>query len=137
MKTVIGLGLAALMTTAAPAFANPGPRDASIDQRQHALVQRIEQGRHSGELTPREYQRLVSEAREVNRVEHYFRSDGWLSPRERGDLHARLDRLERVVYREKHDGQRLSQSHRERVSQSHRAGGSGFYNRGYPTDRRY
>ena len=90
-------------------------------KRQHALVQRIEQGRHSGELTPREYQRLVGEAREINRVEHYFRSDGRLSPGERGDLHARLDRLERVVYREKHDGERLS----------------GFYNRGYPTDRRY
>jgi len=125
MKTVIGFGLAALplftLLAAAPAFANPGARDASIDQRQHTLVQRIEQGRHSGELTPREYQRLVGEAREINRVEHYFRSDGRLSPRERGDLNARLDHLERVVYREKHDGERVS----------------GFYNRGYPTDRRY
>ena len=131
MKTVIRMGLAALplftALAAAPAFA--GPRDASIDQRQHAIVQRIEQGRHSGELTPREYHRLVAEAREINRVENYFRSDGWLSPGERGDLHARLDRLERVVYREKHDGERLSQFHRESEP--------GFYNRGYPTDRRY
>ena len=121
MKKIIGIGLVALLSAAAPAFANAASRDASIDQRQYALVQRIEQGRHSGELTPREYQRLVAEAREINRVEHYFRSDGWLSPGERGDLHARLDRLERVVYREKHDGERLG----------------GFYNRGYPTDRRY
>ena len=133
MKTVIGMGLAALplftLLAAAPAFANPGPRDASIDQRQHTLVQRIEQGRHSGELTPREYHRLVAEAREINRVEHYFRSDGRLTSRERGDLHARLDRFERVVYREKHD--------RERVTEYRRDDGSGFYNRGYPTDRRY
>jgi|SRR5688572_15529147 len=121
MKTFIGFGLVALMTAAAPAFADHGPRDATINQRQHALVQRIEQGRHSGELTPREYRRLVAEAREINRAEHHFRSDGRLSPHERGELHARLDRLERVVYREKHDGERLS----------------GFYNRGYSTDRRY
>jgi len=129
MKTITRIGLAALplvtslvtLLAAAPALAGHGPRDASINQRQHALEQRIEQGRRSGELTPREYQRLRVQAREIERAEHEFRSDGRLSARERGELNARLDRLARVVYREKHDGERLG----------------GSYNRGYPTDRRF
>ena len=106
MKRLISAGFIALMATAAPALANDRPRDLSIDQRQHLLWQRIEQGWQHGELTRREYRQLRHDSREIERAQHYFASDGHLSRRERNDLHARLDHLAREVYREKHDSQR-------------------------------
>src|SRR5687767_5862466 len=91
MKIVIGMGLAVLLGCA-PAMANHGPRDASVNQRQQLLEQRIEHGFRSGELTRHEYRRLRHEAREIDRTEHFFRADGRLTQRESGELHARLDR---------------------------------------------
>ena len=120
MKKLIGTGLA-LFLCSASAMANHGPRDASVNQRQHLVEQRIEQGFRNGELTRREYRRLQNEARGIGRTEHVFLTDGRLSERERGELHARLDRLAREVYREKHDGERRHES----------------YNRDYHADRRY
>ena len=119
-KTLIGTALAVILCGAAPAMANHGPRDASVNQRQHLVEQRIEQGLRSGELTRREYRRLQHEAHEIARLEHAFRADGRLSERERGELHARLDRLGREVYRENHDGERRH----------------GSYNRDYHAERR-
>ncbi|HYH41355.1 MAG TPA: hypothetical protein VD867_05190 [Burkholderiales bacterium] len=120
MKTLIGAALAVCLCGFGPAMANHGPRDSSVNQRQHLVEQRIEQGMRAGELTRREYRRLQHEAREIGQLEHAFRADGRLSERERGELHARLDRLAREVYREKHDGERRY----------------GSYNRDYHADRR-
>ena len=106
MKRLIGAALAAVISTAMPAFANHGERDAGVNERQARLAHRIDEGRRSGELTRREYVRLTHEMRDIERMEHYFRADGWLSPRERSELHARLDHLAREVYREKRDGER-------------------------------
>ena len=120
MKILTGMGLAVLLGCA-PAMANHGPRDASVNQRQQLLEQRIEHGFRAGELTRHEYRRLRHEAREIDRTEHFFRADGRLTQRESGELHARLDRLARDVYREKHDGERRHES----------------YNRDYHADRRH
>jgi hypothetical protein len=120
MKKLIGTGLA-LFVCSASAMANHGPRDASVNQRQHLVEQRIEQGFRGGELTRREYRRLQYEAREIGRTEHVFLADGRLSQRERSELHARLDHLAREVYREKHDGERRHES----------------YNRDHHADRRH
>jgi len=106
MKNLIGASLVALLCGAAPAIADHNVRDGSINERQHRIGQRIEQGMRSGELSPHEFHRLQYEAREIRRVEYHFRADGRLSGRERDELHARLDRLSRDVYREKHDGER-------------------------------
>jgi hypothetical protein len=97
----------ALMAAAAPALADYRPAD-GIDQRQSQLEYRIEQGWRSGELTRHEYRRLVDGLRDVARQERYFRADGRLSPPERAELNARLDRLSQAVYVERHDGQRAS-----------------------------
>ena len=121
MKTLIGAGLIAVLTAATPALASHDRRDASIDARQHELAQRIERGWRAGELTPREYRSLVHEARGIERAEHVYRSDGRLSPRERFDLNARLDRLAHAVQHERRD---LEQRH-------------GSYNYGHPADRRF
>src|SRR5687767_7207527 len=98
MKTLIGAALIAAFTAATPALANHDRRDTGINARQRELEHRIDRGWRAGDLTPREYRRLVREAREIERAEHFFRADGWLSPHERSDLHARLDRLARDIH---------------------------------------
>ena len=105
MKKLLGAALAALVVSAAPAYADHD-RDSGVESRQHQLERRVEHGWRSGELTPREYRRLQHELREIARAEHYFRSDGRLSRRERDQLHARLDELSRAVYVQRHDSER-------------------------------
>ena len=103
MKAFITAGTVAVLMAAAPALADHDRRDASIDARQSQLEQRIERGWRAGELTPREHRRLMHEARDIERAEHAFRADGRLSPRERSDLHARLDHLARGIHHERRD----------------------------------
>ena len=78
-----------------------------INQRQQNQQQRISQGIQSGQLTPREAQRLENEQYRFNREEQRFRSSGdGLSWRERNRLEEQQDRMSRQIYRQKHDGQR-------------------------------
>jgi hypothetical protein len=121
MKRLIGAGLVAVLSAAAPAFANHGDPAVGVDERQHRLGQRIEQGWRSGELTRPEYRRLSHELREIDRAERYYRADGVLSTRERNELHVRLDDLSREIHRERRD-----------VERSH-----GPYNYDYHTYRRF
>ena len=121
MKTIIGAGLIALLSAAAPAMASPGERDSGINERQARLEQRIEQGWRRGELTRQEFGRLQNEMREIDRAERYFWSDGRLTARERGDLNARLDHVSRLIQVERHDGEKRY----------------GSYNQDYRADRRF
>ena len=146
----MGAAFGALVFAAMPAIAGHGG-DPSIDQRQHRLERRIEQGWRSGELTRREYRRLQHEARDIERMEHFFRSDGWLSPHERSELHARLDHLAREIYRERHDGEHrygehhYGQPHYGQLQYGQPHHGQphhgqphyGPYNRDYHVDRRF
>jgi septal ring factor EnvC (AmiA/AmiB activator) len=111
----------ALLAGTAPAMANSDIRDASINQREYQLAQRIEQGWRSGELTRREYARLRFELRDIERNEQYFMADGRLSRSEWNQLQTRLDNLSREIYRQKHD---LEQR-------------GGYYNGDYQAYRRY
>ena len=85
------------------------------------LEQRIEQGWRRGELTRPEVGRLQNEMREIRSGGRYFWSDGRLTPRERGDLNARLDHVSRLIQVERHDGERRN----------------GSYNHDYRADRRF
>jgi len=121
MKRYICAGLFTLVAAATPAFANQGSLDGGLNEREYRLEQRIQHGWRSGELSRQEYRRLNYELREIERAERYFKSDGFLSQRELGELHARLDGLSRAVYRETRD---LDRRH-------------GPYNYDYRADRRY
>ena len=116
MKTLICSGLASVLFAAAPALDDHGARESVIDHRQHQLERRITEGWQSGELSPREFRRLQHALHEINQAEHFYRSDGHLSRRERDTLHARLDQLTTEVYVQKHDGERrygsYNQGHR-------------------------
>ena len=120
-RNLLGAVFAALVSVAGPAAASHGHGDISIDQRQHRLETRIEQGLRAGELTRHEYRRLRHGLAEIERAERHFAADGRLTPRERDDLHARLDHLAREVYRERHDAEQRY----------------GSYNHDYRAERRY
>lgn len=96
-----GLGFAA---AAVPAAAQPWQ---SINQRQHGLEARIDQGTRSGTLTRREATQLRSQLRDLTRLEaQYRRSGGGLSNWERRDLNQRFDRLGQKIRNESRDHQR-------------------------------
>ena len=121
MKKTIAAGLVVLFAAAAPAMASHGVRDSGIDERQHRLEQRIEHGFRTGQLTRHEARRLQHEMREIERAERYFWSDGRLTPHERGELHARLNHLSRLIQHERRDAERRH----------------GSYNYDYHADRRF
>ena len=101
----IGLALAGLGMAAA---AVPASAQAcqSINQRQHNLDARIDQGVRNGALTRPEAGRLRAQFRDLANLENrYRRSGGGLSVRERRDLDHRLDLLTARTRYEKHDRQ--------------------------------
>jgi hypothetical protein len=125
MKRHMITSLLAVLCAVGPAVAN-AERDGTVNERQFRLEQRIEHGWRSGELTRGEYRRLQRELREIDYVARVSRSDGYLSPRERRELHARLDALAREVHRQRRDGDFRHGDWRPRP-----------YNHAYPVHRGY
>ncbi|MEO7767551.1 MAG: hypothetical protein ABIS01_09000 [Ferruginibacter sp.] len=72
------------------------------DENQH-----IRQGMRSGQLTHRETARLSAQKNHLRREAiRYKANDGHIGPRERADLRRDNRRLDRNIYRQKHDRQR-------------------------------
>lgn len=91
-------------TVTLPAFAqtsSPG-----VDQREQRQQQRIRQGVHSGQLTPKEAARLEAEQARIRNEEAAMKTDGKLDPVERRKLQRDLDRSSRHIAKEKHDRQK-------------------------------
>jgi hypothetical protein len=90
---------------AQPAAGNPTatPR---IDQREANQERRIEQGEKSGQLTPREANRLEAQQDRIRRTEARAKADGVVTPAEREKLTRMQNKASRDIAREKHDGQK-------------------------------
>ena len=93
-------GIAAC-STPAPAPAPSHPRDVSsvgsIDQRQRDIDARIENSFRAGQISASDHRAFRAESDEIRRDEQKYMANGELSPGERTALHARLDRLGRLV----------------------------------------
>lgn len=97
------LALTALLVAAGSSFAQPAtPR---VDQREARQQQRIDQGVASGQLTPREAQRLEAGQAHIQRDEARAKADGVVTPRERRHLAREQNRASRHIMRQKHDRQ--------------------------------
>jgi uncharacterized protein HemX len=77
-----------------------------VDQRQANQAQRIQQGVASGQLTPRETERLQNQQARINNAEAKAKADGTVTPKERERLARMQNKASRDIAREKHDGQR-------------------------------
>lgn len=67
---------------------------------------RIEHGRHTGKLSPRECHKLRAEGRNIHKTKRYMLRDGRLDHKERRQLHRMHHRHDRSIWREKHDRNR-------------------------------
>ena len=102
MKTKMLFSILALAAVAAQAqTATP-----KVDQREANQERRIEQGEKSGQLTPREANRLEKQQGRVARVEERAKADGKVTAKERAHMDHVQDRASRDIRREKHDRQR-------------------------------
>lgn len=70
-----------------------------IDQAQHEIGQRIQQGLASGRITPSEAQQLYRREREIEIRESRFKSNGSATPQERQQLRAELSGLNAEIDR--------------------------------------
>ena len=77
-----------------------------INARQEEQRARIEHGFHRGAITRFEYRRLMAEQHDIQALERAFVSDGFLHPRERMELHRRMDIASQHIWHEARDHQR-------------------------------
>ena len=96
----------ALAQTVAPPASTPAtlatPR---VDQREANQQARIAQGAASGQLTPKETNRLEKEQAVVNRAEANAKADGTVTRHERKRLHRLQDGASKDIHHQKHDAQ--------------------------------
>jgi hypothetical protein len=94
MSKIFALSAAlVLATTLGTAGASAhSQRDATIDANQAVQLQRIEQGRYTGEINRREYRALLAEQARIAEMERAAKADGWISRREYKSIHdAQID----------------------------------------------
>jgi hypothetical protein len=102
-KTMWMTGIALALSMAAVGTANAGtPR---LNAREHNQVNRIQNGRASGELTRPETRRLAVGQAHLRLAEARAKSDGVVTARERVHLQHEANQQSRRIYRQKHDGQ--------------------------------
>ena len=101
-------GIAALIVAALPAlaFAQATPATPGIDKREANQERRIQQGVKSGELTPREANRMERGQAKVQRMEAKAKADGVVTTQERKRITHEQNQQSRRIEREKHDRQR-------------------------------
>jgi hypothetical protein len=78
-----------------------------VDQREVNQEKRIQQGAASGQLTPRETERLQKQQGRINNAQAKAKADGTVTPQERERLARMQNNASRDIAREKHDRQRV------------------------------
>lgn len=120
LATVWALALGTAAFAQAPAAPKDPLATPRIDQRQANQEKRIEQGVTSGQLTPREANRLERKEDRIAHVEQRAKADGVVTGQERKHLTKMENHTSRDIRREKHDGRRDMNHDGKR---DHKAGG--------------
>lgn len=103
MKRIITL-CALLGLVAGIAFAQTATP--KVTKRQAKQQARIYEGVKSGELTPKEYNRLERQEGKIAADKAKAKSDGVVTGKERAKLHREQNAVSRHIYRQKHDAQK-------------------------------
>jgi hypothetical protein len=82
-----------------------------VDKRQYEQQKRITQGIESSRLTPRVLAKLDRQQDKIARLENRFKSDGWLSRKEKRILNKKLNAASQRIYRLKHNGRQYPVVH--------------------------
>lgn len=102
----IALAAGITLLTSLTAVAQPAPGTPRADQREANMEQRIQQGVQSGQLTPREAQRVERGQDRIDRMEDRAKADGVVTGKEKARIEHAQNVESRQLYREKHDRQR-------------------------------
>jgi len=92
----------------APAVAKDPTATPNIDKRQVNQEKRIQQGAASGQLTPREQNRLQAREGRIASAETAAKADGKVTKNERAHLQKMENKTSHAIHRQKHDGQRMA-----------------------------
>ncbi len=82
--------------------------DPGIQDREQRQQERIQQGIQSGQLTPKEANRLERQQAHIQATEARMKANGNLSPRERAKLTRMQDRASRDISRKKHNNRTVT-----------------------------
>ena len=99
-RVIMTVGAAALLVTA-PGFGK------TIQKKAQHEENRIEKGKASGRLTPKETERLENQQEIIDQERAQAAEDGKVSKRERRDIKHDQKRLSKDIHRQKHDNQRV------------------------------
>jgi hypothetical protein len=97
-----GVLAGSLLLGSLPALAQ-STYDPDIQAREQRQQQRIQQGLRSGQLTPKEANRLEAEQRWIKATEARMKADGNLTRAERAKLTRMQNRASRNICRKKHN----------------------------------
>jgi Ni/Co efflux regulator RcnB len=106
MKKIITATLALVIAGSTALLMTESASARGLNQTQNNQQNRIYRGVRSGSLTPQEAYRLKRQQGRIRAQESRFKSDGYLSNRERRVLKGRLSRSSNNIYRLKHNGRR-------------------------------
>ena len=85
-----------------------------INARQDRQMERIQAGRHEGNLRRAEFRELMHEQREIRAMERYFSADGMIDAREFRRLDHALDIASRNIKAERRDDQQVRNAYDHR-----------------------
>ena len=85
-----------------------------INARQDRQMERIQAGRHEGNLRRAEFRELMHEQREIRAMERYFSADGVIDAREFRRLDHALDVASRNIKAERRDDQQVRNAYDHR-----------------------
>ncbi|MEW6517621.1 MAG: hypothetical protein AB1439_12045 [candidate division FCPU426 bacterium] len=108
MKRLLTAGMAVGGVLMIAGLAVAGTLDPGVNARQRNQERRIEQGRQSGQLAPREYRRLERQQIHIRHTERRMKADGRFTARERARLHHKQNQASRNIYCLKHNQRRFA-----------------------------
>ena len=77
-----------------------------LDKKQTQQLKKIENGIQSGELTKVEAKKLIKQKRKLTKLNKKAKADGFVSPKEKAKLKKEVKKLDKKIYKEKHDRQK-------------------------------
>lgn len=84
-----------------------GQTGAKILKKKHAQqLKKIENGIKSGEITKVETKKLIKQERKQTKLNKKAKADGFISPKEKFKLKKEVKKLDKKIYKEKHDKQK-------------------------------
>jgi CRISPR/Cas system CMR-associated protein Cmr3 (group 5 of RAMP superfamily) len=104
MKKIFLITFAAFLFMGINTFAQT--KTPKLTDKQIKQTKRIHQGVKSGELTRFETKQLMKQKRKLQKHKMIAKSDGVVTPKERARLNAQANRLNKNIYKQKHDSQK-------------------------------